>query len=97
MFPAPQVFPPNTSASGWPCLHRQISPIPASPLLFAAPHQYKALGWEETTWEEVSLGVGTAIPPRMASGQGPAVTPGCVTAGSEERPGQDPVLMHLLE
>jgi len=41
-------------------------------------------------WEGVCLGVGIAIPPQMASGQRPAVTLGCVTAGSEEHPGQDP-------
>lgn len=57
MFPAPQMVPPNTSrpehASGWPCFNGQISP----PLLSAAAHQYKTLGWEETTF--LHLGRGT--------------------------------------
>ena len=96
MFPAPQMFPPNTSrpeqSSAWPCLDRHF--------LLLLPVSIKHLAGRRQpfcTWEEVSLGASITIPPQMAWGQGPAVTPGCVTAGSEERPGQDPILMHSLE
>lgn len=70
--------------SGWPCLDRRFF------LLLPIIIKHRA-GRRKSfcTWEEASLGVSITVPPQTASGQGPAVTPGCVTMGSEKTPGQD--------
>lgn len=65
------------------------------PLLSAAPHQYKTLGWQETTF----LHLGRGIPQRQHRSPTPDGTGAGTssdTGGSEEHPGQDPILMYSL-
>lgn len=89
--PTPQVFHPNLADLNIPHSGSAWTDRYPPTLLYAAPHQYKTTDWEDTTF----LHLGREIPQcqhrspiSVASGQGLAVTLGCVTTGSEEHPEQ---------